>query len=86
MGVALSLPVTLCIIQGTVAENPSVDKAYEFTHYTVLKLPSQRKFYFKSYRNTQWKLVQLDKLDLFKKSTFPVDDGSLGIKDVTRDL
>lgn len=83
---ATGLMNNVWITQGTVAENPSVDKAYEFTHYTVLKLPSQRKFYFKSYRNTQWKLVQLDKLDLFKKSTFPVDDGSLGIKDVTRDL
>jgi len=37
----------------------------------------------RGYRNTQWRLIDVSKLDLSKAQAWPIEDGSLGINDVT---
>jgi len=77
---------SVMITKGTVAKDTDVtpkETTFEFTQYSVLKVPQQRKLYFKTYKNTQWKLVHLDKLDLAKPASMPLDDGSLGVRDVS---
>ena len=53
-----------------------------------MKIPSERKFMFRSYNNNQWKSIDISKLDLSKEAkinVIPVYDGT-GIKDITDDL
>jgi len=71
---------------GTVAPNPApapgVDRP-EFTPYGVIKSPAEKKLLVRGYRNTQWRQIDLNKLDLTKAQTWPLEDGSLGIADIT---
>jgi len=69
---------------GTVAPDPSqrMDRS-EFTPFAVLKSPQEKKMLVRSYRNMQWRQIDLSKLDLTKAKTWPIEDGSLGITDIT---
>jgi len=87
--IATHLLDSVMITKGIVAPDRDVtpkETTFEFTHYSVLKIPQQRKMYFKTYKNTQWKLLQLDKIDLTKAASMLLDDGSLGVRDVSTDL
>eukprot|EP00040_Diaphanoeca_grandis_P014516 m.73715 g.73715 ORF g.73715 m.73715 type:complete len:393 (-) comp24588_c1_seq1:214-1392(-) len=80
---------TVFLPKGTVAKKTNVDALnYEFTQFSVLKLPQQRKFYFKDYDNTQWRMVRVD--DVVAKANrkgIPLSPpNDLGIRDVTSDL
>lgn len=75
------------IVKGTVADDPTHgDKHFEFTQYSVLKVPKQRTLFYKSYDNWQWRKISLDGLDFNKHGNMPVFDGSDGILDVTDKL
>ena len=37
----------------------------------------------RGYRNTQWRKIDLKRLDFSKGTTWPLEDGSLGIVDIT---
>jgi choloylglycine hydrolase len=71
---------------GTVAADPQlgpgVDRP-EFTPYGVLKSPAERKIMFRAYRNTQWRLIDLRKLNFAQAQSWPIEDGTLGIEDIT---
>lgn len=70
---------------GTVASDPSlmhVDRP-EYTPYAVLKSPAARKMLFRGYRNTRWREIDLSKLDFSKAQTWPLEDGTLGVEDIT---
>jgi len=73
---------------GTVAEEPifgpGVDRP-EFTPYAILKSPAEKKMLVRGYRNMQWRQIDLSKLDLAKARTWPIEDGSLGIVDITNE-
>eukprot|EP00930_Biecheleria_cincta_P052308 TRINITY_DN3756_c0_g1_i1.p1 TRINITY_DN3756_c0_g1~~TRINITY_DN3756_c0_g1_i1.p1 ORF type:complete len:372 (+),score=48.62 TRINITY_DN3756_c0_g1_i1:98-1213(+) len=70
---------------GTVAADPSMMHADgpEYTPYAVLKSPAERKMLFRGYRNTRWRQIDISKLDLSKAQTWPMEDGTLGIDDIT---
>ena len=55
----------------------------EFTDYGVLKAPKEKVYLIRAYRNTQWRKVDLKRLDFSKGYTWPLEDGSLGIVDIT---
>jgi len=74
------------ISKGIVARGPLELNSYEFTQYSVMKIPELRQFYFKSYQNNQWRLLSLAKLDWSKSAEIALRDGSTGIEDVTSQL
>lgn len=59
---------------------------FEFTQLSLVKVPQKRLFHFRSYDNTQWKVVNLTNVNFDKHSSMPLDDGSDGILDVTSKL
>jgi len=64
------------------AMGPGVDRP-EYTPYAILKSPAERKLLIRGYRNTQWRLIDMSKLDLTQAQAWPIEDGSLGIADIT---
>jgi len=69
---------------GTVPPDPmSHGDRPEYTPYAVLKSPQERKMLVRGYRNLQWRLIDLAKLDLSVAQSWPLEDGSLGIQDIT---
>lgn len=70
---------------GAVALNPELGQAdaLEYTPYGLLKSPVDKKFLFRGYGNTQWRMVDLAAADLSKPMSWPVEDGSQGVLDVT---
>eukprot|EP00931_Biecheleriopsis_adriatica_P022995 TRINITY_DN14636_c0_g1_i1.p1 TRINITY_DN14636_c0_g1~~TRINITY_DN14636_c0_g1_i1.p1 ORF type:complete len:370 (-),score=61.97 TRINITY_DN14636_c0_g1_i1:6-1115(-) len=69
---------------GTVAPDPSkvIDNP-EYTPYGIIKSPAERKMLFRGYRNSRWRQLDISKLDFSKAQTWPLEDGSLGIDDLT---
>merc|ERR1712032_1736200 len=59
---------------------------FEFTQYSVIKIPEKRLFHWRSYNNPQWHVVDLSRMNFTTWSSTPVDDGSDGILDVTARL
>lgn len=75
------------ITKGTVAlGNADGASHFEFTQYSLIKVPQKRQLSWKSYDNLQWHKVNLSQLDFTKRASTPVDDGSDGILDVTSRL
>mmetsp|Transcript_115938 Transcript_115938/g.289586 ORF Transcript_115938/g.289586 Transcript_115938/m.289586 type:complete len:375 (+) Transcript_115938:57-1181(+) len=64
------------------AMGPGIDRP-EYTPYAILKSPAERKMLIRGYRNTQWRLIDMSKLDLTQAQAWPIEDGSLGIADIT---
>eukprot|EP01060_Flectonema_neradi_P006557 TRINITY_DN14444_c0_g1_i12.p1 TRINITY_DN14444_c0_g1~~TRINITY_DN14444_c0_g1_i12.p1 ORF type:complete len:427 (+),score=70.01 TRINITY_DN14444_c0_g1_i12:183-1283(+) len=84
---ATSILNTVFIPKGVVSFKSS-ESSYDFTEYSTLKIPSKAQFYFKSYQNNQWRMVDLNKLtfEVGKATFIPVNNGDTGIKDVTGEL
>eukprot|EP00442_Polarella_glacialis_P037564 CAMPEP_0115068406 /NCGR_PEP_ID=MMETSP0227-20121206/11953_1 /TAXON_ID=89957 /ORGANISM="Polarella glacialis, Strain CCMP 1383" /LENGTH=374 /DNA_ID=CAMNT_0002454631 /DNA_START=41 /DNA_END=1167 /DNA_ORIENTATION=+ len=55
----------------------------EYTPYGILKIPGELKMLVRGYRNSQWRQIDLSKLDLTQAQSWPLEDGSLGIQDIT---
>jgi len=75
------------IPMGTVAENkqePFID-AYELTVYDVLKIPTSLRFIIRGHKNSQWREIDLTKLNFTQSMTWAIEDGTFGIKDMTAD-
>ncbi|CAK0912190.1 unnamed protein product [Prorocentrum cordatum] len=85
---ATGLLNTVFIPRGTVAPlNGFTDPlSYELTQFGLLKIPSQRKLLVRGYRNMGWREVDLSKLRWDQRRSIPVEDGTLGIQDVTGQL
>eukprot|EP01064_Diplonema_japonicum_P015561 TRINITY_DN23270_c0_g1_i1.p1 TRINITY_DN23270_c0_g1~~TRINITY_DN23270_c0_g1_i1.p1 ORF type:complete len:367 (+),score=59.41 TRINITY_DN23270_c0_g1_i1:53-1102(+) len=79
-----SLLNTVHIVKGTVNKTPKSDATpAEATQWAVVKVPAERKLYLRTYSNMQWRYLDFSRLDFTKAWSFPMDDGTLGIKDVT---
>eukprot|EP00994_Dinema_validum_P009216 NODE_895_length_1249_cov_112.442500_g664_i0.p1 GENE.NODE_895_length_1249_cov_112.442500_g664_i0~~NODE_895_length_1249_cov_112.442500_g664_i0.p1 ORF type:complete len:361 (+),score=50.44 NODE_895_length_1249_cov_112.442500_g664_i0:74-1156(+) len=75
------------MMPGTVADDPKHgDHQLSFTQYSLLKLPQARQLYFKPYGSLQWAKVDLNRVDFTKRSTMPLDDGTLGVRDRTHEI
>jgi len=61
---------------------PGVDRP-EYTPYGILKVPAEKKILLRAYRNSQWRLIDLNRVDFSKAQSWPLEDGSLGIEDIT---
>lgn len=57
--------------------------SYELTQFALVKIPAQRRLLFRSYRNMAWREVDLGKVQWNERKSVPVEDGTLGIQDVT---
>lgn len=55
----------------------------EMTDYAVLKAPSERLLVLRGYRNSRWRSIDLTKLDWSRQRTWPLEDGTLGVEDIT---
>jgi len=88
MVLATGLLNNVFILRGIVAPLNGLTNvgSYELTSWGLLKIPSQRRFLFRSYRNMAWREVDLSKLRWDQRRSIPVDDGTLGIQDVTGQL
>lgn len=72
---------------GVVAPDPAlqgIDRS-EYTPFAVLKSPQEKKMMVRGYRNMQWRQIDISKLDLTRAKTWPIEDGSLGITDITNE-
>jgi len=78
---------TAWIVKGTVAPNPVKNEStFEKTDFSVIKNPKDGEFYFRSYGNSQWKLVRLGEIDWEPEKSIPampLSDGTLGVVDVS---
>jgi len=87
IALATGLLANVFINQGTVARSDADGpEGFEFTQYSLLKLPEARQLYYKDYWNTRWRLVRLDEIDF--SPTAPawkerLADGTVGVEDVT---
>eukprot|EP00656_Telonema_subtile_P046205 TRINITY_DN5256_c0_g1_i5.p1 TRINITY_DN5256_c0_g1~~TRINITY_DN5256_c0_g1_i5.p1 ORF type:complete len:155 (-),score=31.66 TRINITY_DN5256_c0_g1_i5:25-489(-) len=48
---------------------------WEFTQFATLKVPAQRKFYFRTYENMQWRMLDLSTLDLSEHRVLKMSRG-----------
>lgn len=70
---------------GTVAENKKelfID-SYDLTDYAILKVPTRRQFIIRAHKNSQWRQINLTKIDFSSARSWPLEDGTYGIKDIT---
>merc|ERR1712050_150333 len=75
------------ITKGAVALSKGDGKGqFEFTQYSLVKIPQKRLLYWRTYNNAQWYVANLTQLDFSKQSSTPLDDGFDGILDVTQRL
>lgn len=69
---------------GSVAADPrSPGDGPELTDYGVLKSPQERVMLMRGYRNSQWRKIDLKRVDFSQAKSWLLEDGTLGIKDVT---
>jgi len=73
------------IPRGSVAGDPRslMDTHPEYTPYAVLKIPQERRLLVRAYANQQWRAIDLRRLDFGEVRAWPLEDGTLGIKDIT---
>ncbi|CAE7807614.1 cbh [Symbiodinium sp. CCMP2456] len=73
------------ILDGPVAGDPRAGPSDgpEFTDYAVRKAPKEKVHMVRGYRNRPWRKIDLKRLDFSKGTTWPLEDGSLGIVDIT---
>jgi choloylglycine hydrolase len=70
---------------GTVAHETD-ELSYEYTQWSVLKLPQRKEFLLKDYNNQQWRRLRLDAIDFNKGAaefSMLVKEGTLGVLDIT---
>eukprot|EP00438_Fugacium_kawagutii_P009084 Skav200013 [mRNA] locus=scaffold1611:6512:7732:+ [translate_table: standard] len=69
---------------GPVAGNPrEAGDGPELTDYAVLKSCQDKVMLIRGYVNSQWRQIDLNRLDFSKAHTWPLEDGSLGVQDIT---
>jgi len=69
---------------GPIAENPrEPGDGPELTDYAVLKSPKDKVMLIRGYVNSQWRQIDLKRLDFSKSYAWPLEDGSLGVQDIT---
>eukprot|EP01064_Diplonema_japonicum_P007295 TRINITY_DN14951_c0_g3_i1.p1 TRINITY_DN14951_c0_g3~~TRINITY_DN14951_c0_g3_i1.p1 ORF type:complete len:374 (+),score=33.97 TRINITY_DN14951_c0_g3_i1:38-1159(+) len=86
---ASSILNTVYIPKGICAhKNHLSDGTSDFTEYTTLKLPQKRQYLIRTYSNTQWRLVDLTKMQWGSKLTQQKlhTPGDMGIKDITGEV
>lgn len=57
-----------------------------YTPFGMIKIPSERRILVRGYRNLRWRQVDLRKIDLTKSMTWPVEDGTLGVEDLSSQI
>jgi len=72
---------------GTVAaDEKNLNESPEYTPWAVLKIPAERRFLFRGYRDLVWRQVNLSAVDFGVPAgdavAWPIERGSLGIEDV----
>lgn len=72
---------TVMIPRGSLAAEANEPLGYEFTQWSVLKIPEKRQFFVKDYKNSQWRKLDLTQMNMAVAASMPVADGSRGIKD-----
>lgn len=70
------------IPKGTIG-NESVLDNLEYTPYGIVKIPAERLMLVRSYRDLQWRQVNLSRVDFTQEKRWPIEDGTLGIEDIT---
>ena len=89
--VAQGLLNTVHIVRGSVTGG---ELPLEYTNWAVIKVPNANatsaapsaRFYYRTYDNLQWKLIDLAKLDFTPGSTYPtvaLFEPGLGVRDAT---
>jgi len=74
------------IPRGTVAPDPrSLGDRFEYTPYGVLKCAQDRTMLVRAYRNSQWRRIDLARLDFTQAQAWPLEDGTDGVLDITAD-
>ncbi|CAE7767484.1 unnamed protein product [Symbiodinium pilosum] len=67
---------------GSVAADPrEPGDAPEYTPYGILKSPQERVMLIRGYRNSQWRKLDLNRLDFSQVRSWPLEDGSLGVQE-----
>ena len=89
IAVATGLLNGVFIVKGTVSEPDPQSEQFEFTQYSLLKLPAKRQLFYRDYVNGQWHRIRLDDLDFSPLKggqtgeSFELIDGTAGFVDVT---
>jgi len=74
---------TVFIPKGILGNKERFNKSFEFTAFTVLKLPQDKLFYYKDYMNNQWRMIDLKRLNITSNIELPLAEKTMGIMDVT---
>eukprot|EP00756_Hemistasia_phaeocysticola_P010410 Hpha_TRINITY_DN15014_c2_g8::TRINITY_DN15014_c2_g8_i1::g.124417::m.124417/K01442/E3.5.1.24; choloylglycine hydrolase len=81
-----SLLNTVFIVKGSVAKRIQMPMP-EMTHWAIMKIPSKRLFYVRTYSNLQWQLIDVSALNPATPATpFHLDEDVLSIANVTDTL
>lgn len=72
---------TVMIPKGVLATGGTDPTGYEFTQWSVLKIPGKRQLFVKDYANSQWRKLDLTRMNMGVAASMPVVDGSSGVKD-----
>lgn len=86
--VATGLINNMHLIKGTVARENELS-SFEYTPFSVIKIPASRELLFRSYSDMQWRRVRLDDLKLSSATRIvrlKVSQTEVGIRDVTESL
>eukprot|EP00755_Sulcionema_specki_P023647 Sspe_Gene.14390::Locus_4978_Transcript_3_3_Confidence_0.600_Length_1196::g.14390::m.14390/K01442/E3.5.1.24; choloylglycine hydrolase len=70
------------IVKGTVAKLVEGNNP-EMTHWAVLKVPSMKRIYYRTYDNMQWKLIDLNAMNKTHEWTIPVQTDGIGAVNIT---
>lgn len=73
------------IVKGVNAKLPSED-SYDYTIYATLKVPEQRLFYYRTYEDSRWRLVNLSSLDFNLAGSTKFSSKTFGAVDVTSEM
>jgi len=73
------------ITKGTVALGDGDGPGeFEFTQYSLIKVPQKRLYHWRTYDDSQWQVMDLTQIDFDRHSSRPLYDGSDGILNVTK--
>jgi len=73
------------IVKGFNAKLPS-EEGYDYTIYSTLKVPEQRLLYYRTYEDSQWRLVNLSALDFNRSGNTKSSKQAFGAIDVTHEM
>lgn len=70
-------------IFGAADKDESMVESSEYTPVGIIKIPFEKRLLFRGYQNQQWRQVDMNRLDFSRSLEWPIEDGTLGIQDVT---